>query len=312
MKYWPIVVATLCFGIVSVSDADVVFLKDGKPPIFGLVAEQQPKQIVFRERFDTGKYVERTIPRDQILDLVVTVDAEQLKRLSPSRPSDYVALAETLSEARRDPEANDLAIRLYLIASHLTAGSDNRIQKRLRRRCLLGLVPLARDEREEVRFRALAFLHIDSLEPEFLAPVKWKAQKGDDRQATQELLDLVVQIRRGNGTQVRASLNDSNVKTRLREYESLCTWQDLFDASRVNQMTLEQMRRVVHLELKLRDKLKEEGASTAHLQGSWSADVRRNRASWTMVPRVETVTEFDPRAYLFRRGEWIAPRRDWR
>jgi len=56
-----------------------------------------------------------------------------------------------LAEKRKDPEARAAAVRLFLIAAQLAP-------ERLGRSCLLAMVPLAENELQQRRFRAMAYL----------------------------------------------------------------------------------------------------------------------------------------------------------
>jgi hypothetical protein len=116
---------------------------------------------------------ERTISRSEIDVLIRTVSNERLEKLVPDQPDQYREYAEELSEKAKDPDAQITALRLFVIAAQLAPD-------RLGRSCLLGMVPLARNEAEQRRFRAMAYLLDTSHDPELLTmPIQSNTPRGN-------------------------------------------------------------------------------------------------------------------------------------
>ena len=141
--------------------AVIVFLKGQDEPIRGYFVRENEHVIVIDELMPDNSVQERTISRSDIDDLIRTVSDERLASLSPDDPNKYREYAEELAEKSKDPDARVAAIRLFLIAAHLAPD-------RLGRSCLLGMVPLARTELEQRRFRAMAYLLDPTHDPSVL------------------------------------------------------------------------------------------------------------------------------------------------
>src|SRR5205085_4813507 len=101
--------------------------------------------------------------------------------------------AEELRARRRDPEARDMALRLYLISASLD-------REHLGRAGLLGMISLARSPDEERKFRAA--LHL--IDPRAPLAVHAAAAPAGDTAAPQELLRALRLLRTGKGTTARA------------------------------------------------------------------------------------------------------------
>ncbi len=131
--------------------AVIILMKSPGPPIRGFLVRQTGQTITLRQVLQDGETKERTIARSEIDQVIQSVSSERLATLDPKQPDAYREYAEELSEKRKDPDARATAIRLYLIAAHLAPD-------RLGRSAMLGLIPLARSDQEQRRFRAMAYL----------------------------------------------------------------------------------------------------------------------------------------------------------
>lgn len=141
--------------------AVIIFLQGHDQPIRGQIVRENDHVVVVREQRPDNTTAERTIPRSQIEDLIRSVDAERLAALDPAHPEAYREYAEELAEKRKDPEAQETAIRLFQIAAVLDP-------EQLGASCLLGMIPLARNEAEQRRFRAAAYVSDPRHDPALL------------------------------------------------------------------------------------------------------------------------------------------------
>ena len=87
------------------------------------------------------------------IDIIYQIDVERLKKLDKNDPKAYYDYAEELADKKwkDDPEARDMARRLFLIAAYLDP-------RQFGRSALLSMIPLAGTEAEARRCRAMAFL----------------------------------------------------------------------------------------------------------------------------------------------------------
>lgn len=131
--------------------AVIVLMKADGPPILGFLVRQTDQAVTLRQVLKDGSTKQRTIGRSDIDQLILSVSSDRLTKLDPKKPDQYREYAEELSEKRKDPDARQTAIRLFLITAHLAPD-------RLGRSSMLGLIPLARSDRERRRFRAMAYL----------------------------------------------------------------------------------------------------------------------------------------------------------
>ena len=145
-----LVVALILFAARPAS-AVIIFLKGQDQPLLGYLVRETSDVVVFRQLLEDGQQRRRTLSKSDIEELINSVSDERLETLERSDPQAYREYAEELSEKRKDPDAQQTAIRLFLIAAYLDTD-------RLGRSCLLGMAGLARDEAERRRFMAMAYL----------------------------------------------------------------------------------------------------------------------------------------------------------
>lgn len=291
----------------ATASAIVVLPKGSTRPVMGYLIRQDDKTIVIREILPGGKPREQTIQRDQIDELLVTVSPERLAELDPARPQLYREYAEELAEKHRDPEARDMALRLYAIAAVLGDGT-------LRRGSLLGLAALARSPQEERKFRAAAYLYDPEHDLAALAGVGEakliNAPTSTDQVA--EVLSALRLVRQGKGSQAKVIAQKPAVHEQLEGLAKIITAEELLAACTAKSLTDEQLYKLLQAEIALERSL---GDSTA---GSGVDDVTLQRTSWAAVVKsrglaplpslsLESLTEFDPRACVFRDGKWVAP-----
>ncbi len=150
-RWAVLLVGALIFLAPQPASAVIIFLKGQDQPLLGYLVRETSDVVVFRQLLEDGQQRRRTLSKSEIEDLIISVSDERLEKLERSDPQAYREYAEELSEKRKDPDAQETAIRLFLIAAYLDTD-------RLGRSCLLGMAGLARDEAEQRRFMAMAYL----------------------------------------------------------------------------------------------------------------------------------------------------------
>ncbi|MBM4069232.1 MAG: hypothetical protein FJ271_09845 [Planctomycetes bacterium] len=85
------------------------------------------------------------------IKIIHQLDRTKLEKLSKDQPQGYADLAEAFAAHKQDPEARDVAMRLFLIAAYLD-------QKQFAARSLMRMSLLAASPEEARRCKAMAFL----------------------------------------------------------------------------------------------------------------------------------------------------------
>ncbi|MGI8978486.1 MAG: hypothetical protein ACR2FY_04620 [Pirellulaceae bacterium] len=281
--------------------AVVVYKKGASKPVAGHLVRQNGNEVVIRDESTPG-LKEFVIPRSEIEDLIETVSAERLAALDPSRPQEYREYAEELAEKQLDPEARLMAVRLFQIAAWLDPAKTGR-------GALLGLVSVARPGEEEARFRAAAYLFDPRHDKALLgqAPTPGGREKKED-DPVQGLLEALRLLRRGHVQQARAALAPPAVHDVLTAHQGILSRDEFLAACSAKELSDEQLRKVVELELALDSKLHGGGEQRAQTTlASWNDDVRAgNLAAIASLP-FDKLTPFNPRECVYRQGKWQRP-----
>lgn len=278
--------------------AVVVYKKGSSKPVAGHLVRQNGNEVVIRDESAPG-LKEIIIPRSDIEDLIETVSAERLVALDPSRPREYREYAEELAEKQLDPEARLMAVRLFQIAAWLDPEKTGR-------GALLGLVSVARPGAEEARFRAAAYLFDPRHDKALLGQTPangGREKKVDD--PVQGLLEALRLLRRGHGQPARAALALPAVSDELNAHQGILSREEFLAASSSKELSDEQLRKVVELELALDSKMhggEEQRAQTT--LASWNDDVRAGNLAAIPTLQFDKLTPFDPRECVFRQGKW--------
>ena len=294
---------TLAATLLIASDsafAIVIYKKGSNKPIAGPVIRQNGNEVVVREETSTGVR-DVIVPRSEIEDLIETVSLERLAELNPSRPQEYREYAEELAEKKLDPEARQMAVRLFQIAAWLDPTKTGH-------GALLGLVAIARPGEEEARFRAAAYLFDPRHNKALLGQVSVPANASKEADPAQALLEALRQLRRGHDQQARTALAPPAVSEELAAYSGILTREEFLAACAARNLSDEQLRKVLELELALDSRLhagadKPEETTLA----SWNDAIRMGKLSAIPSLRFERLTEFDPRECVFRQGKWQRP-----
>ena len=284
--------------------ADVIYLQDGST-WFGRVVSQNASSVTFQRRNPaTSTYRELTIARDRVAALVINIQPKQLERLEPAQPQDYLEMAEELAPQSKDPEARDLAIRLYLLAA--VNGPNN-----LRDLCVRALIPLARTVAEEKRFRALANIYLGDAQA-WLVPSRPPSQASptipaeiSDRR--QKLRAALVELRSGKRADAADVINQSWVEQTLQPFDNICSWRELRKWSIAPELATEWLARTIELEIAIDESL-ETASPKRDATADWSI-LAEQTVSPLQPISFRNATEFDLSKNVFRNGQWTQPDR---
>lgn len=291
----------------EVSSADVLWLKGRERPVYGQVVKSDEVKIVFRvhpSSLPAGSPARiEDVDRDKIELLIQNIDAEKLALLTPERPDEYRLMAEELSSQQLDLEARDLAIRLYMISIANSVGED-------RSSSLIGLVDLARTTNEKIKFETFRFLISDEHVPLPQASAKIKTIQLD-KALVGRLLQLVRAIRQGDSGSSSKLIRDPDLVRALARWEKVCSVSELQRFARSNRPPLAALAKLMEIERDLLTiQAKPDTGSRPFVSSrdstSWAAQASESASSTTALPKIETVSEFDPSRSVWA-GQWMTP-----
>jgi hypothetical protein len=121
-----------------------------KRVVGGYLVSEDAKKLVLRIPIGGGKVKDETFERSKV-KILHRVDRERLEKLTKDTPSVYREYADELAAKKADPEAKELALRLYLIAAYLDPAKFGRS-------CLLSMTELANNPADARKYRAMAYL----------------------------------------------------------------------------------------------------------------------------------------------------------
>ncbi len=155
------IVLSLVVSILGLpSAAPAILIESGGVRIGGYFVRDDGKKLAIRVRTADGK--EKVSEYDSgRVKILHQVDRKRLEKLSQDNPKAFRDYAEELAGKKEDPEARDVAMRLYLIAAYLDP-------QKFGRSSLLGMSSLAGTAAEARRCRAMAFLLDDKGDPSLL------------------------------------------------------------------------------------------------------------------------------------------------
>ncbi|MBW3539369.1 MAG: hypothetical protein KY476_03795 [Planctomycetes bacterium] len=136
--------------LVTPARAVIVDLKNGSS-VAGYLVSHDANFVIVKPLRNAPESDWKRYPAADVQAVRSYVDLARLQALDPSRPDAYRDYAEELLEKRKDPEARDTAVRLYLIAARLDPA-------RLGRPALLGVKTLAETPEERRGAAMLAYL----------------------------------------------------------------------------------------------------------------------------------------------------------
>jgi hypothetical protein len=286
--------------------AVVVLKKDAAEPLMGYLVRQDANTVVIREVLPDGTSREQAIRRADIDELLITVSAERLAALDPARPHLYREYAEELAEKSRDPEARDAAVRLYAIAALL--GDD-----KLKKGALLGLAGLAVTPDDQRRYRAAAYLHDAAHDPALIARQTSvpRARTDAERDAIVELIRGLRAVRQGKPSEARTILERETIRQPLALLAATITREELQALATTKPLAEASLRKVLAAELALELALAELPAAPSAIAETpapgWGESTRPGGLAPLPPLDLLHLTPFDPRASVFRDGQWVVP-----
>jgi hypothetical protein len=208
MRSRLILLASFVMFVLVPAQAWPIVIETGpKQRVGGFLVEEDAKQVTVKIVAADGTSKNEKFERAKI-KIIHKVDVERLQKLSKDRPKLYRDYAEELAEVKDDPEARELALRLFLIAAHLDSA-------KLGRSCLVSMSNIATRSADARKFRAMAYLldpkaDVDLLkiEPPKTAPVATPAAKA----ATKALIDFEKALKYYRNGQVKQAKDYANEK----------------------------------------------------------------------------------------------------
>ena len=298
IAFWGLIL--LCFGNAvgpKAGFADILYRHDGSPAMIGRLVSETDRQIVFLEHFQSGATKKQTLFKADVLRLVKTIDDQRLGRLNPKSPQDYYDYAEELAAHKLDFVAQQLAVRLFLLAAR---NSKDQLQQS----SLLALHALFSEEAKRQRTRALA---LKVLHPRYHRPFLENRPKTQlDPSVRAKLLQVVQQIRTDRKSEAAQALKTEELRNGIKQFSRIASWQEVYRISISKKLELDQLLILVKLELALADTSNLPTESEGY---RWAADAKRKEgfdASWVTF---DNLTRFDPGKSVFRDGNWKAPER---
>ena len=276
----------------------VVFERGRSEATVGRLVRQDERSIVIEIAQPDGNPIKREILRSGIDELIVVVCEDRLAALRPENPAEYRDYAEELFVKRKDPDALETSIRLYLIAAYLAPET-------LGHSCLLAMIALARDPAEQRRFRAMAFL----LDPKHDRTILKMADEDRSDEPSDEgrhgLLQAVRAIRRGQRRVALQWLERPFVLQELEKYQDLICPEQI--RSLDDEIPPAVLRRLLVVEWLLGRSEDAGDSMSADRTLAWSQIARRRELAPIVPLTLETLTEFDPRESIYDHGRWRRP-----
>ena len=291
----------------SECQSDVIYSNDGKI-VFGIVESENESHIFFLQRLPAeGSYQQRVFPRDQIRRLLVTVDQHRLAQLQHGEWESYRDWAEELSVQATDPEARDLALRLYLIVAR-------HADEPLRSAGFQGAIKVAGSSAPsnlgiQRRIQALALQEYEGETP-------WEMNDADSDTAVassvarkqERLRDVAAEIRRFRlrmANTLGQLSRDDLTRESLEKFRSICTWQRFEELVTRSELDFASTSRLLNLELAILSDVngKDPPPEPPGRDSPWSVLVNQDRPAVELVS-FANVSAFDLNATVFRDGAW--------
>lgn len=159
MRLWirPLLVFLFVAVIPLPAWSIILETKEGRT-IRGHLLRQDPLRVIIRVDGDRDETI---FLRVNVKEIYQVVKVERLEELNPAKPSTYFDYALELAGQTEDPEARDMALRLFLISAYLEPHTYTYS-------ALLRAANIARTPREARAFRALAYLQDLLHDPQIL------------------------------------------------------------------------------------------------------------------------------------------------
>jgi hypothetical protein len=179
MSAWRCVLV-LTVGLFCVAPAPAILIetKDSKGAVqvAGFLVRDDGTTLTIRIRTADGREQDVSYAHDKIM-IVHTLNVKRLEALSNDNPKAYHDYAQELARQKKDPEARDTAMRLFLIAARLAP-------EEFAKSSLMSMSELAGTPAEARKFRALAYLLDPKADPAILKTDATKPAAPDRTEAT--------------------------------------------------------------------------------------------------------------------------------
>ena len=286
------------------AQGDMLILRDGDSTnrLYGLVEREDTEVVHFRLHPDMGGEL-KVIPRAEIITLVFNIDVSRLMELDPGDLAAYRDYGEELANQAEDPQARDLAIRLFLIVAY---GANEKPFKPgalpLRSSAIRNLKVLARDDAERRAFDQLASLYQvadhDTVDVAAAGPLSIT-----DRMRA-ELLNLLLALRTGNREEALRLTRQADVEQAWKSRSPTCRWDELSRIIDRGEPLPFQLERLLAMEVELRHG-RQAGSAAITRADSWAVQAREHDPHAAWLPQFLDVTEYDPRQNVWCNGQWI-------
>lgn len=303
MMGWTCLIVLMGFSFPAWVGADVVYRMGLSTPLVGEVIQNDESGIVLRFESPQQGVPQVLIPREEIVEHIVTVDPARLEDLTDGDWDAYQNYAEELAAYRLDTRAHRLAMRLYLISAYHTEGEA-------RMNAFRALIEIARNPEEEKRLRTLAFKVTGNRSKDLLEPPQNIASVSlADESAQNELLQCIRLVRRGANEQALALADSKSVQLAFESVSHLMTFREFRDTAYDRNRSAETLKQLVQLELALMgggQKL-EQRRTQLSSSPSWNQLVAAEDRQPFIPVQWDNVTEFDPRKSRYQEGTWELP-----
>ena len=284
----------------SVGRSDVIYRRGTSIPLIGQVIDSDETQLVLKYAVPQQGVSQITLPREEILSHVRTVERSRLEALTSGEWEAYRDYAEELSAYRLDPLAHATSLRLYLIVAYQAEGSS-------KMGALQALVRLARSPEEERRFRLLAYRTDPLHDPDWLqTPREIGPVELFDAEAQAALLECFRLARQGYAEQAIDLARRPEVKPGFQSISHLMTFREFQTAAYDKSHSESRLKRLLQIELALMgegvDQIESDGSQG--LSQGWSQLVSQNVSTPFSELTWLNVTEFDPQKTVFKNGNW--------
>ena len=307
--------------------------------VHGFLVEENEKELTIKTISSDGKATETKYVRSKI-KIVHKVDRTKLAGLTPEKPNAYRELADALAKNANDPEARELARRLYLIAAHRTTG-------KVRRDCLLGMCDVANGSAEARRIRAVAFMLDPERDPKIL-----KRKPNTSNLAWDDFRIVLRAVRNGKvdgALKVAEKPGVAECFAAVPDFLSIHRFQEMCEKMRCDcgakgsidcpqcmvkgkvklrscpncsnrrnvvcpdcdgrgvakELTSAQLRLILQTELRL-EKMKAKLDKSSR-GSSWSTPLSNQQVTPVRELSLDSVTEIDPKKCVYRDGKWVTP-----
>lgn len=294
-------------ALVAQSVSAVILITETGKRVPGYLVSMTATEVVIRVPVQGGESRIERFPRKSV-SVLESFKPERLEALQPGNPAAYRDYAEELVARKDDPEARDLALRLFVIAASLDP-------EKLGKGCMATAAGIARTPQEERRLRAVAYLldtrHDQSLIQEKAAkapPSKGNGLPGDPK--GKAFMAALKAYRRGQYAEAEKQANIPGVETYFQlvgPIQHAGFLQACAKAAGVKtppDPSSDLARKILQLELESDEKI---GQPAEGRKNPWSIALTPDSRRVPPLPSLANVTEFSPTDSVYSKGVWSMP-----